>query len=367
MNSVSQLMEEFSKLFGWIWDLTLPDLAIASILPLAVWLLRNFLARFFVWVLSSALQKFGIEAGTDFRKGAQPAVASLLVAVATYLGAVSLDIPKEVKDGLLRVLSSTIAFFVFWLINKSVELLLDHGERFGVTDDYKQGNWLKQIVRLVVILLMLVVVLKIWGIDLGPALTGLGIAGAAVAFAAQDMIRNLIAGFNNAGEKRFRVGDWVRVNDDLQGTVEAINLRSTAVRRFDHGLTHVPNAELANNPLVNFSQRDARRVYWEISITYGTDAETLDTICERIKDYISSSGHFVVDPHVNLFVRLFAFEESSIKLLIDCFIASNERSTELSARHDLLLEVKRIVEDAGAHFAFPTRTVFAHEAPLTTS
>lgn len=357
MENLAGIQTELDALFGWVMDLTFPDILIAAIIPLVVWLFRSGIARLFVGGLAWILDKFGVSVDDTFRDGMHAAMGGLFVAVAVFLGVASLNLPPDVKAALLLILRSVIAVFVFWLINQGVQLLLEHREIFPGSEDYKHGTWLNQLVQLVVIILMFVVILKIWGIDLGPALTGLGIAGAAVAFGAQDLIRNLIAGFNNAGEKRFRIGDWVRVSDDVQGTVEKMNLRTTVLRRFDLGCTHVPNEELANAALVNFSQRGARRILWKVSLTYDTDAQTLETICESIRTYLHDSGQFVVDPQVNLHVRVYEFETSSIIILVDCFVAANDWASELAVRHDLLLAIKRCVENAGAHFAFPTRTV----------
>lgn len=362
MDTQTPFRDKLGLLFGWINELTLADFAVAALIVGIAFALRNVIARASISGIAWALSRFGLRVGSEFREGVRPAVASLTVSVAIYFSILSLDTPQPVERSLVLALQTFITVLVFWLINQSFQFFLDHRSTDRSTQELLHSTWVKQIVRLVIIILMLVVILKVWGIDLGPALTGLGIAGAAVAFAGQDLIRNLIAGFNNAGEKRFRIGDWVRVNDDLQGTVEAMNLRTTVIRRFDQGATHVPNAELANSPLVNFSQRDVRRILWEVSLTYGTDAATLEKICAQVRAYIRDSGLFVVAPDVNLFVQLFAFEKYSITMLIDCFVASNDRDKELAARHALLVEVKRIVEEAGVQFAFPTQTIYTRDA-----
>lgn len=357
-----QVQNKLNLLFGWIGELTAVDLAVAAAIPFLAWVFRRWIARLSISTVAWVLTQFGLTVGPKFREKVRPAVTALFVSVGVYLGIMSLGIPPYAELTLVLLLRTLIAILVFWLINQSVQLLLDHRVKSKAAQELQYSAWVKQIMLLFIVVLMLVVILKIWGIDLGPALTGLGIAGAAVALASQDLIRNLIAGFNNVGEQRFRLGDWVKVNNDLEGTIEAMHLRTTVIRRFDHGTMHVPNSELANAPLVNFSQRDARRIFWEISLTYGTDQVTLEKICDQVRTYIQQSGFFVVRPDVNLFVQLFSFEHSSINLLIDCFVASNVRQKELEARHALIVEVKRIVEEAGVQFAFPTQTIYTHDA-----
>ncbi len=86
------------------------------------------------------------------------------------------------------------------------------------------------------------------------------LAGAAVA----------LAGFNNAAERRFRERDWICVNGLIEGTVESVDLRSTLERRFDKAPVYVPNSELANNLLINFSRCPHRRISWKLSLTYNS-------------------------------------------------------------------------------------------------
>ena len=79
-------------------------------------------------------------------------------------------------------------------------------------------------------------VLELWGIKIGPIIAGLGLFGVAVALGAQDLFKNLISGILVLVERRFQVGDWIFVEDVIEGTVESIGFRSTVVRRFDKSL-----------------------------------------------------------------------------------------------------------------------------------
>jgi MscS family membrane protein len=97
----------------------------------------------------------------------------------------------------------------------------------------EQVSRVVRVAQFIVLFVGIAAVFKVWGVDIGPVLTGMGLAGAAVALAAQDYLKNLLAGFNDAAERRFREGDWIRVDGVVEGTVESVDLRSTMVRRFD--------------------------------------------------------------------------------------------------------------------------------------
>lgn len=354
-----QLPDRINQLTEWWASLAPSDALLAFGLPLLVWVIRKPVAEFGIRLTVAAVSYFGFDVQDGVKAGIRPAMRGLIVLVAVYAGLVVLDLPGDYGSVLQQLLAAAVIFAVFWLLNSFVQVLIAQANQFGLETQKLQSTWVSQIVRLVFFVLMLVVVLKVWGVDLGPALTGLGIAGAAVALAAQDLIRNLIAGFNNAGEMRFGEGDWIKVGANLEGIVEKMDLRSTTVRQFDLAVVHVPNAELANSSMVNFSKRTARRIRWTLALTYDTGAEQLERICRDISAYIADSDRFVPGDEANLFVRLYQFNDSSVDILVDCFVAENDLEAELEARHHLILKIKEVVEAAGAEFAFPTRTVHA--------
>ena len=121
--------------------------------------------------------------------------------------------------------------------------------------------------------------------------------GVAVALGAQDLFKNLISGFLIIAEKRFNIGDWIKVEGVVEGTVEAIGFRSTFVRRFDKAPVYIPNAKLSDNSLINFSSMSHRRIYWRIGVQYRTTIEMLREIRDNIENYIIEmrADYFVIN------------------------------------------------------------------------
>ena len=197
-----------------------------------------------------------------------------------------------------------------------------------------------------------------WGIKVGPILAGLGLLSVAVALGAQDLFKNLISGILILLEKRFQNGDWIKVENVVEGTVEKIGFRSTLVRRFDSSPVMVPNFNFAENAVTNFSNMQNRRVYWTIGLEYKTTHEQLKNIRNEIESYIMNSGSFVKSSEQPLFVRIEKFSDSSIDLLIYCFVTTKVWGEWLSIKEELALEVKDIVENNKAGFAFPSQSIY---------
>ncbi|HBM12598.1 MAG TPA: mechanosensitive ion channel protein MscS, partial [Rhodospirillaceae bacterium] len=118
------------------------------------------------------------------------------------------------------------------------------------------------------------------------------------------LFKNLIAGILILVEKRFAIGEWIQVDGVVEGTVESIGFRSTFVRRFDKAPVFVPNAQLSDVAVTNFSRMTYRRIYWVIGVEYRTTTDQLRQIRDGIEDYITSNPDFVAADKATLFVRL---------------------------------------------------------------
>lgn len=116
--------------------------------------------------------------------------------------------------------------------------------------------------------------------DVATFLAGLGLVGFAVGFALQDVIKNLAAGILLIMQGPFSVGEAIGVGVH-EGTVEAITLRSIAIRTWDGRLVHIPNADLLNSPMVNFTRSPNRRAQVGVGVAYGSDLEKAKEIALR--------------------------------------------------------------------------------------
>jgi len=151
------------------------------------------------------------------------------------------------------------------------------------------------------------------GINITPVVAGFGIAGIAIGFGAQSLVRDLIAGLLILIENQYSVGDVVKVAD-IAGIVEEINLRRTVLRDLD-GIVHsVPNGEI--RVASNFTQ-DWSRVNMNISVGYGEDLDHVTEVLNRIGKEMTEDpywGELILGaPQV---LRVDAFEDSGIAIKV---------------------------------------------------
>jgi len=132
--------------------------------------------------------------------------------------------------------------------------------------------------KVLIISLVIFMVLSELNVAIGPILAGFGVAGIAVGFGAQYLIRDLIAGIFILMENQYRVGDVARVADII-GLVEDITLRKTVLRDLDGIVHHIPNGEVkvASNYTRHFS-----RVNLDVSVSYDTDLDHAISVINRV-------------------------------------------------------------------------------------
>lgn len=197
-----------------------------------------------------------------------------------------------------------------------------------------------------------------FSIEILPLLTGLGIGGLAVAFAAKDTIENFFGSVAVILDRPFEIGDWIYVND-VEGTVEDLGFRSTRIRTFYNSLVTVPNATLVRAKVDNYGRRKYRRFKTMVNVTYDTPPEKIEAFCAGIREIIKLHPYTRKDYY---HVWLNAFGPHSLDVLVYMFFECPDWSIELREKHRFMLDVIRLADRMGVEFAFPTQTL--HVAQL---
>lgn len=210
--------------------------------------------------------------------------------------------------------------------------------------------------KVIIILMVLLVILSEY-VAVGPLLAGLGVAGIAVGFGAQYLIRDLIAGIFVLMENQYRVGDVAKVADVI-GLVEAINLRKTVLRDLDGIVHHVPNGEI--RVASNYSWRFAR-VNLNISVSYDTDLDfaiaVINRVCQEMAEEEEWVKLFKTVPQV---LRVDKLGDSGI----DIKITGNVKPLEQwNITGQLRLRLKKAFDAEGIEIPWPHTKVYFGNKP----
>jgi small-conductance mechanosensitive channel len=190
-------------------------------------------------------------------------------------------------------------------VTKLVYVVFDwYAEKSGVQENKDlQGSLiplLKKTSRLLLTCAAIIVVLARFSIDISAFIVSLGVGSLAIALAAQDTLSNMISGFIIMTDRPFRIGDRIKIGNDIFGDVVAIGVRSTKILDFDKNTIVVPNNDIVKSRIINLTYPSSNvRVLIDLNLPYGVK---VDEIKEKLKK-IANADQDVdqsTPPEVNL-------------------------------------------------------------------
>ncbi len=207
-------------------------------------------------------------------------------------------------------------------------------------------------------LLGFLIVLSIVGVDLGPMLAGLGIAGFIIGFALQDTLSNFASGLMIMFYRPFDVGDIVTISG-VTGHVRAVTLVSTVIITFDNQAMIVPNSKVWGDVINNVTAQNTRRVDLVFGIGYADDIPKAQAI---MQDVVRSHDLVLDDPEP--IIRVHNLGESSVDFVCRPWCRTDDYWT---VHWDVTEAVKQRFDAEGVSIPFPQRDVhiYQHGAAAT--
>ncbi|MGR3662357.1 MAG: mechanosensitive ion channel family protein [Paracoccaceae bacterium] len=276
-------------------------------------------------------------------------------AISLTLGAAN---PPEAIAGVLdRLLNSVALIVVFatWyqLSGPFVSILLSD----KVNSTTMEAGWFQRISQFTILLFGLTALLKVWQVDISGALTGVGVLGAGMAIAMQDLLRNFVAGMTNMSEKRFESGDAIQVEGKFIGTVKRIDLRSTLVVGFDQIPRHIPNSDLSNSVVLNYSGRKHRRILVTVPLVRSSTQDQIETVRDALRLHHRNSGDFHLGEEAAQYIYVNEIGPSSVDILVYVWTKGADYDEYLQTIERLTFAILGAVKKSDTELAYPTRTL----------
>jgi len=241
-------------------------------------------------------------------------------------------------------------------------------------------DFLLRILKILIFILLLLFLLVQLGFDIKAIIASLGIGGIAVALAAKDTLTNFFGSLNIITDNSFSQGDWIEAGN-VEGTVVDIRMRTTRIRTFANAMITVPNAQLANMSILNWSKRViGRRIKMSLGITYGSKMSDIENLVVDIKDMLQNHSLIATSklnidkkPYLlkkedligvknTILVYIDEYSDSSINILVYCFSRSPNWEDWLETKQDVIIKISELVDKNNCSFAFPTQTIHLEES-----
>ncbi len=248
-----------------------------------------------------------------------------------------------------------ITWFLILLSREGQQAYIEGQKRREEEVDESMVDSINRLLRSSILITSALVMMQTLGYSISGVLAFGGLSGVVVGFAAKDLLANLFGGLMIHLDRPFSVGEWIRSPDqDIEGTVEQIGWRLTKVRTFDKRPLYIPNATFSNISVENPQRMSHRRIKETIGIRY-EDADKMATIVAQVKSMLR--GHPEIDSSQTLIVNFNSFAPSSLDFFIYTFTKTTNWVRFHEVKQDVLLQIIKIVDEAGAEIAFPTSTL----------
>jgi len=225
----------------------------------------------------------------------------------------------------------------------------------GSAAGYGGTTLIRYISTSILVFIGVVSVLALFGISIVPAITALGVGGLAVALAFQDTLANVFSGINMTLARQIRVGDYIDLQNGVEGTIVDIGWRATTLRAISGPQVHVPNKKLAESVMINYT-RPSTRVTVELvfPVPHSSDTERVEAIVidELTRAAAEVKGVAGDEPP---FVRFRAIADSALEFRAYAPVLNFE--DRFAIRHTLMKRVHRRLQAEGIGIPLPQREV----------
>lgn len=258
-----------------------------------------------------------------------------------------------VKNIFWAVVTIIFAVIIIKVIHIFIEKFFDVRQKSRLSSSQKRDitlvKLLQNIASYVVWFIVLTSVLSNFGIKVESIIAGAGVAGIAIGFGAQTLVKDIITGFFIIFENQFDVGDYVKINTSgttvAEGTVQSIGLRSTRIRSFTGELTILPNGTM--NEIVNFSINNSVAVF-EISVSSEENLEQVESVLHPYLETLDKRYEELTKVPEILGVEMVKAGEAVIKIAAETLPNNHAKMARLLRR-----DIKDFLDQKGIHAPMP--------------
>ncbi len=208
--------------------------------------------------------------------------------------------------------------FITWVVaSLAKRLIRDYGYAIAAKTEGEMDDRIVALadmsVKYIIWLIGIMMALQGIGIEITPIITGMGIAGLAIALAAQTVLSNVFGGVTITLDQLYKVGDRVEFSG-VYGDVYEVKPRYTKIKTLDNTLITIPNSKVINDNIINFAFPDASvRVKIPVSVAYGTDPEKVD---KTMLDIAENTPQVLSEPKSLLRFTEYAASSQNFELLV---------------------------------------------------
>lgn len=352
------IVQGISEVCGWVsaQRLNLLLMAVGLLITAAVMVVISWVLRRIVRKLTNATDG---HLDRHLTARLQLPIMILLGATGFMISVQIVALPPSFNRFLPRVYYAVISLVVFWCILRVINFLDAYFKGIALKTANSMNELLIDLARralkaAIYIIAIIFIAQNIFHLNVSALLAGAGVAGLAVAFAAQNTLANIFGAATLILDKPFKVGDMIEMSGTT-GVVEAVGLRSTRLRSLDGTVWYVPNRQMADSTLRNCTQRPSFKYAFDIGLVYETTPQQMRRAVEILHEILDSNPLFdlkTTPPRI-YFSEL---RDWSLNISVTVWFQTCDFFAMQEARHEINFKILERFNADGLNFAFPSTT-----------
>ena len=276
-----------------------------------------------------------------------PELGEVITGEAEHVGSVFNGMWEYVRGILPSLGSAALVFVIGILLSKFFLKFLGRTLSRSKLDKTAAG-FLHSLIRVVLYILVTVIVLSVLNVPMTSIITVIGTVGLTVGLALQDSLSNVAGGFLILFSKPLKVGDFVEYAG-ITGTVETIGILQTKLKKADGTAVYIPNNQISNAVIQNYSEDPKRRLDINFGIGYDSDTELAKKLISDILD-----KHQLVNHELAYTVRVGELADSAVMIYVRVWTTHAEY---WNLYYDLHEQVKKAFDENRISIPYPQREI----------
>ena len=285
------------------------DIAIALIVVILFFMVSNAVSYCIIKIFKIKSKNKSEIKGNAFYKP----IRNIIRVTGIYVGLMLAKVPVTYQTGIVKLYKVAIIIFAANgfanIFNPKNSIYTKIQEKTGRKANKQVESYVSKVIKALIYVIAGYAVMLELGYNLGGLVTGLGISSVVIAFAAQDLAKNIFGGLAILIDKPFKIGDWVEIGE-FSGTVTDISFRSTKLKAIDNTCITMQNSTIAESSIKNWGNIDKRRYNIVLNIPLETSKQTIEKLLKKIRFMLKTNKNVIED---SLQVHFKEIQEEGIK------------------------------------------------------
>jgi len=278
----------------------------------------------------------------------------LFLLLGAFIGLQSINISSNIYNIVEKIILILLIFLIIIAGSRiAVGFIDNYTEK--INQYLPKSSIFQNITKILIFSIGALIILQTLGISITPIITAMGVGGLAVALAFQETLSNLFAGLNILASRQIKIGDFIKLDNGIEGFVEDISWRYTIIKQMPNNMVIIPNSSLASAIVTNFNLPDKEmNIIVQVGVSYDSDLEFVEKVTlEVAKDVMKTFPGGV--PEFEPLIRFHTFGDFSINFNV--ILRAKEYADQFPIRNEFIKRLHKKYKEVGITIPFPITTV----------